>query len=652
VLYNFTGGSDGGSPNSRLTSDTAGNFYGTTSSGGLGYGTVFELSPNSNRGWNETVLYSFTGGEDGANPLSYLIFDSVGNLYGTASGGGANGYGVVFELSPVETSWTETVLHSFAGGADGAEPESGLIMDPAGNLYGTTVWSGSGAGGTVFELSPSASGWTEQVIYAVGSSSGLTMDASGNIFGLTGEIVFELSPNGNGGWNPTAIYSFACNRRCPRGTYPYGTLVLDQARNLYGTTIYGGAKNFGTVYRLSPGNGAWTEKVLHSFASLEGQPRDGRYPQGGIVLDGYGSIYGATRIGGNYGDGTVFEIDLFGDSSRERVLWSFSGTDGLFPAGSLILGGGGDLYGTAAGGLSASGVVFKVTPRTPQTLTTLTSSSNPSVPGQAVTFTAVVSSSEGPPPDGETVTFTAFNKWVLGTGSLSGGSASFTISTLRPGETRVRAVYRGDPDFRGCTSLRLRQEVQRLTTTIALASSPNPSTYGQAVTFTAVVTSRLGAPPDGEIIWFMKGQTVLGTGALSGGSASFTTSTLPASTPEVTAVYGRDSDFLGSKSNTVKQVVVKNPTATALSSSPNPSNYVQAVTFTAAVTSAGLTPTGKVKFLDGTLAIGTVTVSGGVATLTTAPLLVGTHAITAQYLGDAASAESTSSVLYQVVVVR
>src|SRR5208283_5342872 len=128
VLYNFTGHNDGGTPQSRLTPDGAGNLYGTTYSGGTsGVGTVFELSPNGSGGWNETVLYSFSGGMDGSHPsLSYVIFDKLGNLYGTASnGGGANGYGVVFELSPVGTSWTETVLYSFVGGTDGAVPLNG-----------------------------------------------------------------------------------------------------------------------------------------------------------------------------------------------------------------------------------------------------------------------------------------------------------------------------------------------------------------------------------------------------------------------------------------------------------------------------------------------------------------------------------------------
>jgi uncharacterized repeat protein (TIGR03803 family) len=207
VLYSFTGGSDGGQPFARLTSDGAGNFYGTTTIGGLGYGTVFELSPNGNGGCNETVLHAFTRGADGAYPLvSPVIFDGQGNLYGTASEGGANEFGVVFELSPAGKSWNETVLYNFASGAGGVYPFNGLIMDPAGNFYGTdnVYQSGHAITEGVFELSPSGGSWTEKVIYdnetAVANfgGGGLTMDSAGNIFGVSSggfepQTVFDLS---------------------------------------------------------------------------------------------------------------------------------------------------------------------------------------------------------------------------------------------------------------------------------------------------------------------------------------------------------------------------------------------------------------------------------------------------------------------------
>jgi len=361
VLYNFTGGSDGANPMSNLTFDGAGNLYGTTEGGGaFGQGAVFELSLNGSGGWNESVLYSFTGAADGGNPGAGLIFDSVGNLYGTAYNGGANGFGVVFELSPGRTGWTEAVLVAL----NYYRQESGVIMDPAGNLYGITDVG-------VFELSPSGGGWTEQMIYPVfyywKSGAGLAMDAAGNIFGIFGDLrtegvsrAFELSPNGSGGWNPTVISAFSPS------THPEGTPVLGGAQGLeyfYGTTEFGGNQKQGTVFRLSSQEtkGHWTENYLHSFKGGE----DGSNPYAGIVFDAAGNIYGTTLAGGEPNQGTVFELvaPVGKGGYKEKVLWSFDGTDGAQPYGSLILDSAGNLYGTtSAGGSNGAGVVFEVTP--------------------------------------------------------------------------------------------------------------------------------------------------------------------------------------------------------------------------------------------------------------------------------------------------
>ncbi len=255
VLYNFCSQpncADGANPTSRLTSDGKGNLYGTTYFGGIGSciddngvgcGTVFQLD----RTGSETVLYSFTGGADGANASGPVIFDSRGNIYGTA-GGGANGSGVVFELSPVGGNWTETVLYNFcsqAGCADGEGPGNGLVMDTAGNLFSTTSAGGSGYTGTVFQLSQSGGTWTEQVLYNFpmffGINFGLTMDAAGNIYFIgASSTLFELSPNGSGGWNSTVVYNLRAAVDTP---------TADNAGNLYGMTQTG---NGGTAYKLSP----------------------------------------------------------------------------------------------------------------------------------------------------------------------------------------------------------------------------------------------------------------------------------------------------------------------------------------------------------------------------------------------------------------
>jgi hypothetical protein len=186
-------------------------------------------------------------------------------------------------------------------------------------------------------------------------------------------------------------------------------------------------------------------------------------------------------------------------------------------------------------------------------------------------------------------------------------------------------------------------------TTTTLSSSPNPSTYGQAVTFTAVVTSGLGAPPDGETVSFTKGKTVLGTGTLSGGTATFTTSALPVGTDKVTAVYGGDANFAGSTSKAVSQVVSKATTTATLTSSLNPSNVGQAVTFTASVTPEfGGTVTGTVSFYDGATLLKTVSVSGGTAKFTTKTLTAGMHTIKAMYNGST-SFDGSSASLTQTV---
>jgi len=355
---------DGSFPQSRLTLDSAGNLYGTTPIGGVyGSGIVYELSPEG----IETVLHNFTGGADGASPyFSPVIFDGAGNLYGTAVGGGANGDGVVFELSPTGDGWTETVLYNFADDGDGAYPQSGVVFGPTGSLFGI-----NSAG--VFELGPSVGDWTEQVIYAIqnDNAAGLTVDAVGDIFGVGPETVFELSPSDNGVWTPSVIHTFTGYPK--DGFNPENPPAPDNHGNLYGTTAAGGAHGkkkggYGTVYELSLGEAGWTETILYSFKS---SPKDGSYPGGGVVLDPAGNIYGSTSAGGENRWGTVFEIaaPVGGGTYQEKVLCSF--TLKADPDDTLILDSAGNLYGTTLAGNPRGyegcggygcGFVFKVTP--------------------------------------------------------------------------------------------------------------------------------------------------------------------------------------------------------------------------------------------------------------------------------------------------
>ncbi len=392
VLHSFNNnGSDGSNPYAGLTFDTAGNLYGTTWMGGSGSecvsgcGTVFELSPRQGGGWTEALLYSFNlNGTEGCEPYAGLVFDGAGNLYGATYRSGTYGHGTVFELSHGSGGWTETVLHNF-NLVEGAYPNPGLIVDGSGNLYGTTHGGGAHGYGTVFEFKPgSGGGWTETVLHNFnweGSDgaypcAGLVFDRAGNLYGTTMQggthgygTVFELSPGQGGSWTETVLYNF--NNNGSDGTYPGAGLVFDANGNLYGTTNVGGAHHYGTVFELSPGQGGWTEALLHSFNN---DGIDGIYPVTGVIVDAHGNLYGTTVYGGmrlsyelcRYGCGTVFELSPNGSGGwTENVLHSFNnnGTDGADPYAALILDAHGNLYGTTnVGGAHDYGTVFELSP--------------------------------------------------------------------------------------------------------------------------------------------------------------------------------------------------------------------------------------------------------------------------------------------------
>lgn len=334
-LYSFQGGSDGAYPVGGLTFGPDGSLYGTTSQGGGSYcpgsqgcGTVLKLSPPATAcktalcPWTETVLYSFTGGSDGSFPTGGVIFDPGGNIYGTAYYGGKSGQGcygndcgVVFKLTRSASSWTESSIHSFSGAPDGANPSRDLIFDKAGNLYGTTSYGGYTAGsctklgcGTVFQLTPSGSGWAGNVLYTFTGQSdgatpfcGLVFDSSGNLYGATianqGDVgtVFELSPS-NGNWTFTLLTTL-------NDLGPQDTLAIDGAGNLYGVAT--GRRDYtpGLVFKLTASNNGWIYSTLHNFTFS-----DGGNPFGGVLLDGAGNLYGTTYDGGAYGQGVVWEI--------------------------------------------------------------------------------------------------------------------------------------------------------------------------------------------------------------------------------------------------------------------------------------------------------------------------------------------------------
>ncbi len=349
VLYSFTGGADGAYPYAGVICESEGNIYGTTAGGGsAGAGVVFRVDGAG----HETVLYSFTGGTDGGYPGAGLIEDWAGNFYGTTGGGGASGAGAVFKL---DRRGNETVLYSFTGGVDGGYPEAGLIQDLAGNLYGTTSSGGASGAGVVFKLDRRGN---ETVLYSFTggadggySYAGLIQDLFGNLYG-TGSgggasgagVVFKLDRRGN----ETVLYSFTGGAD---GGYPYAGVVQDFFGNLYGTTCCGGASFAGVVFKLDRrGN----ETVLHSFTG----GADGGYSYAGLIQDLFGNLYGTASGGGAAGAGVVFKVDT---RAHESVLYSFPGSDGSNPVAGVIEDAAGNFYGTTIGGGPAnSGVVYKV----------------------------------------------------------------------------------------------------------------------------------------------------------------------------------------------------------------------------------------------------------------------------------------------------
>ena len=351
--------------------DRAGNFYGTTLTGGEGQvGTVFKMTRRGS-GWIFATLYSFHG-PDGSNPQARVIIGPDGSLYGTTTNGGSANQGTVFRLQPpasfcraVVCPWTETVVHSFQGGSDGRMPTFGdLTFDQAGNIYGTTPNGGATTGcnglgcGTVYKLTPSNGGWTESILYNCQPAGGpqvpyggVIFDAAGNLYGASvaggaagGGAVFKLTPSA-GGWTESVIYSFTDGAD---GGNPYGGLIIDQAGNLYGMTNLWGQGDGGTAYELTPSGGGWSFHLLYSFTAYVGSVAK-------LAMDPAGNLYGT--LGDS--DTQVFRLTPSNGGWTET---SFNGGLGAGLLGNVVLDASGNIYTTAGGGVSGDGVVFEITP--------------------------------------------------------------------------------------------------------------------------------------------------------------------------------------------------------------------------------------------------------------------------------------------------
>jgi len=397
---NYVTTPDGYGPTGTLIFDASGNLYGTAPSGGSGIGgAVFEIMPGAPGVWTAKALHSFArpgSGPQGSEPTSSLTFDSHGNLYGITEIGGTHDQGTVFELSPgAAGNWAEQVLFSFnSSGTGGALPNSGVIIDTAGNLYGTTTTAGANGGGTVFELSPVAgNGWTVKELFSFPTPGAdiaspgaiLTFDASGDLYGTKntggangGGFAFELTPASEDSWTEKVLYNFAAQPDSTDGSFPSGPLTLDSQGNAYGVTANGGACGLGTAYELSPGtDGSWAQKILHNFSCvfIPTAP-DGSSPEGNLILDAAGNLYGTTNLGGvgEFGSvGTGYKLTpASGGTWTETILHEFGATpvDGSYPAAGLVSDAQGNLYGTTiegggpdvqnADGPIGQGTVFKL----------------------------------------------------------------------------------------------------------------------------------------------------------------------------------------------------------------------------------------------------------------------------------------------------
>jgi uncharacterized repeat protein (TIGR03803 family) len=372
VIHNFTGDQAGATPYGGPTLDRSGNLYGTTNLGGAnGSGSVYKLTLHGSS-WIYSPLYSFKGGPDGAGPgFGSLVIGTDGRLYGTTEGGG--NFGIAFSVQPsgsictsVLCPWTDTAIHRFGNGGDGAQPIGGLVADVAGNLYGTTSEGGTTNNGTVFELTRSGQSWTETTLYnfaggtdGANPPAGVSLDAAGNLYGTSSfggangvGAIYKLTHSGSG-WTESILYNF---QGASDGDFPVGGVIVDQAGNLYGGTFDGGDNGGGVVYELSPSGGSWTFTTLHSFSGSFGGPYNK------LAFGADGSLYGATNTDGGFG--SVFKLTPSGGSWTFTDLYDFTGgADGGDPYGSVTVDAHGNVFGTTAiGGTNNQGVAFEITP--------------------------------------------------------------------------------------------------------------------------------------------------------------------------------------------------------------------------------------------------------------------------------------------------
>jgi uncharacterized repeat protein (TIGR03803 family) len=668
TLYAFTGQSDGSTPNSLIQASD-GNFYGTTLFGGngltsspcdqgVGCGAIFRITPTG----DFTTLYDFNGWGDGAYP-SQLVQGWDGNFYGvTIFGGGgscADGCGTVFRIS---SAGLITILYAFSGGGDGANPVN-IIQGNDGNFYGVTN-TGNPYYGNVFQLTPSGA---LTVLYGFSGDFplGLVQGTDGNFYGATqfggssdnGAI---FSVNSAGTFN--RLYSFTggtdgtenslvgqnnsdgrskfkgaivikqgghiihqCNPICPSPSVYANPLIVGSNGSFYGATpgFSGGVPIDATVFSVTS-TGALT--TLYTFGSPD-------FPPDALLIGSDENFYGS------YGS-TIFQ---FSPASVYSTYYDLSETDSLGPIGTIVQGADGKFYGPGSGGLGF-GTLFTLT-RSPTLAppVKLTLSASSVAYGLPVTLTwSVANGFSGTLQQCYATVqggFSGAGNWSgLQAGAVNGSAyaGSAVITPTRIG-TYTYALTCGGVESGFAT---LRVVPARSTTT--LKSSANPVQLNQALTYTATVTSQYGAPATGWVT-FVQGTTEMGPVQLIGGQAAYSTTYAAAGKYSITAVYSSDVNDLSSKSSTLAETVNLDSTTLQLASSFNPSFVNQLVTFTAIVSNPYATPTGTVTFKSGGVTLGTETLSNGLATISNTFTARTTVAISASYSGSSQFKASSSS---------
>jgi len=372
VLHTFAGRPDGYQPDEGVSASKDGTLFGVTAWGGANnLGAVYSLTPSGST-YKETIIYSFQGGTDGVRPSGRLLLHK-GSIFGTTQSGGSPRHpcGTVYKLSPQGSTYIESVIFRFDCGTGGGTPASGVIADSSGNLYGTTSLAGSDDQGIVFELTRDGTEYHEHVLhdFQLGDGSdvvaGLVFGPTGTLYGtaagggaLGNGIVFEIAHIG-ASYKEQTIYTF---HGAADGANPTASLTVDPSGALYGTTSNAGPGNGGTIFKLTPaGSGTFTYGVVHSFVRSIGPYT----PQGGVLLDKAGNVFGTASDGGRFGFGAAYELSPSAGAYRFRTLYDFGNSDGRSPTGSLVAGPAGALFGTGSGlgaGSQTGGTVFELMP--------------------------------------------------------------------------------------------------------------------------------------------------------------------------------------------------------------------------------------------------------------------------------------------------